>query len=144
MGIPFEEALASSEVAFTHIFEGIPTSILTGRLIKDPRYLTLPVTTVAIDFEFAKFSLDYRGVERHRLERITTRDLVKYPVTMCEWGDGSHLLVDGTHRYVRAALWGRTRIRARLVPITFWKEYEIVDAPPLPEHILLKMHSGIL
>ena len=57
---------------------------------------------VPVDEEHAKYCLAQRGVEQHRLDRLA-EPWLWLPLLFIAQPDSSHLLADGTHRYVR--LW---------------------------------------
>ena len=53
-----------------------------------------------IDPEFATFIREKRGIEQYRLDRLRGAAL-KIPVIYVKWQDGTHLMIDGHHRYVK-------------------------------------------
>lgn len=71
---------------------------------------------VQIDAGFIPCCWKDRGIEKHRLARLTP-DALKVPVLFMAEPDGTHLMLDGTHRYVYAHTIGRRDILAFDVPL---------------------------
>jgi hypothetical protein len=132
------------EEAYFHVCGDWQVAIAAKTLAASPEVLALPVRFVPVEAEMAAWVMEHRGVEQHRFERITQRDLVVYPITICHLdAEDADMIVDGAHRYAAAHYrFGRTRIRARIVPESIWRRYE-VDAPPMMEEELAKGWSGI-
>lgn len=87
---------------------------------------------VAIDMEFAEWMMENRGVEKPYLRdmmvrmstgRATERD--KRPLVMLEMEDGTHLLVDGTHRYCAAAFLREEDVTVVVVPKGIWQFFVV-------------------
>lgn len=106
-----------------------------------------PVIEIPIDPIFAVFAIRARGVEQHRLERVTPQDICNYPIMLAripEVGRDSAeidgLIIDGIHRYVKAAMMGWKSIRAYLMEREFWEEY-LIDIPEIEEDTRRKMEG---
>lgn len=90
-----------------------------------------------------------RGVERHRIERLVALgskfDLKAHPILYMQWPPDEHLLIDGSHRYVAAAVLDCPWIFAYEVPHAIGMQFEIKD-PRLnypDEESMLKSYSGV-
>jgi hypothetical protein len=105
-------------------------SFAVTSLIRDPEYLKIEPVFIPIEKEFYDMLMTNRGVEEHRVSRITFNDFKNYPVTCVDMGDGTHLMIDGTHRCVRYFREGLKTTLARLVPKSLWEKY-LVDGFPL-------------
>lgn len=70
---------------------------------------------VPMDAHFAEYCRHHRGVEPHRLNRLTPEAL-RTPILMLQLPDDTYLLMDGTHRYVYAQSIGRAEILCFIVP----------------------------
>ncbi len=112
--------------------------------IRDEVGPRLQVGLVPVDKQFADWCSRERGVEPHRLGRWMT---VLKPTNILHFepflfvhlkNTDSHLLIDGTHRYVACALLGIPEFPAIIVPEPEWKEY-LIEMPPFS----LKGWSGI-
>jgi hypothetical protein len=86
------------------------------------------VVTAPMDFEYAQWCLKHNGIEKHRLERITPQVIAQIPVIYVELGDGTHKLVDGNHRYVKAATLGWRELPAYLFTVEQSNEFKL-DIP---------------
>lgn len=100
--------------------------------------------TVQIDVlpDIVQFFLEKRGIEQHRVRRLLGVR-IETPVLALYWPDGRHLLVDGHHRYVAAGMSGATKIPAKMIPRSIWKEFVITDLPAEDAAMLAKGISGI-
>lgn len=128
----------SGEIVFSHVDsgEGVMRHFLVERIERDLRNGTL--TPEIIEFEldpnFALYANVHRGVEPHRLARITPADLCHYPVVMAYFPEigkdiPEHLLIDGHHRYVKAWSLGWKTLRAYVLPREVWEERYLVHIP---------------
>jgi hypothetical protein len=130
-------------VMFSHLDleDGTQTYInitLLAEAVKDLEIVQAPVCQ-----KHAEFCIKYRGVETHRLQRLLD---VKPsdPVLFASWPDGTYLLIDGTHRYVAAAMRKEVEIKARIIPEEIWRKFQLVGVKdPNPMQTLSKF-SGIL
>lgn len=93
---------------------------------------------IPIEPAFAHFLPRYRGLEHHRLARLTPQDVIDYPVMLAHMpgianDSDEHLLIDGSHRYFYAWTLGWTELPAYEVPTDVWERFlvrfpkEIVD-----------------
>jgi hypothetical protein len=142
----FEELVRKREVAYTYQDpdSGEITIIAVERLMRDPDMLALEIFLIPVLSEIAAQFRDERGIEQHRLARITADDLDKYPMMIATWYDGSHLTLDGHHRYVKAHILGRQDTQARIIPETIWGRYVVEGAPKIDVDTLCNSFSGIL
>ena len=133
---------------FTHVSDkGVVRVWHIERMIEMAR--SKEVWDTPVDAEFAQIVRDRRGVEAHRLARISPADLT-FPVIYVEMEAEfdhdppiSHLLVDGNHRYVKAAEWGRETIPGVIFSKAEADRCLIVGIPSVTEGELLSRHSGI-
>ena len=139
--------IGPTEQIFTHIDPdtGETICLAIDRLKADKRLLMKPVGLCPVSMEFAEFCIRERGVEVHRVARVLAAYPVYDPVLFAAWGDGSHLLIDGVHRYVACATHGSPTIKGKIVPLTVWRSYRIDLGGAHPsEGELKEMFSGIL
>lgn len=141
MSIPVSE-IDPFEVCFTHVHEGVATTIAVERLHKDPDFLKLKPFLTPVEEHFAKWAMENRGVEQKRLDRLTPA-IFAQPLTYCEWENGSHLLVDGNHRYVKAAMLGVKELPARVVLPPLWRKYVVSGIPMKWSEAFLTAPSGL-
>jgi hypothetical protein len=93
-----------------------------------------PIIQCPIDLAFTMFAMQHRGIEAHRWNRITAHDVCNYPILLAHMpGVGidtpdEHLIIDGIHRYTRAAYWGWTHLPAYELPPELWEPY-LIDIP---------------
>jgi hypothetical protein len=107
---------------------------------------TFPLKRVPIEREFATYCVHQRGVESARLaywrKRVESVDCP--PLLFCHFEkDDSHLLVDGTHRYVAAYLKQVDSLLAFIVPEKVWRQYLIIDLPSESDEKILSTPSGL-
>lgn len=139
----------ANEECFTHIYEGVATMFAVAQMKKSPEYLALEIFETPVELKFAEWVIKNRGVEQHRLDRITVQDLLAYPVTYCIFptpeslgGGFSHLLVDGSHRYVKASQLGFNTLFGRVVPENLWRKFQ-VEVPLELAKFFVEGPSGI-
>jgi hypothetical protein len=116
---------------FTHV-DKTTRAVLMINASQLNRHLLLtdsPAVRVPVTAEDALYIEKNHGVEPARLAKITDPDL-RRPITFIEWGDGTHLLVDGNHRYVQAYSIGKRTMLAWLVAQEVWRQFVIEDVPP--------------
>lgn len=80
---------------------------------------------VALDMEFVDMVRHCRGIEEHRVKRLTEPYLSK-PILGVWMDDGSMLTIDGHHRLVRRADEGMTTFD--VIVFSEWAEFLITDA----------------
>jgi hypothetical protein len=96
-----------------------------------------------VEVEFADLFIRERGIEFHRVERMTFKDLL-HPVIYCCMPKGTHLLVDGHHRYVFSAMIGQTEQRAHILTQEQWEPFLISGMPTFVRENIISGFSGIL
>jgi len=101
-----------------------------------------PLSLIPINKEFAKNCRAFRGVENHRFGKFA-KEGVKEPMLFLTMPDKTHLLVDGTHRYVFLAEHNAPVGMAYILQEKDWRPFVIEDYPQFDEHLLHTMHSGI-
>lgn len=131
----------SGEIVFSHVdaHEGVLRHFAIERIVRDITNgkITPQEILVPIDPKFAMYAKVHRGVEDHRLFRVTPADICNYPIVFAHFpGLGvdaeEHLLIDGHHRYVRAWGFGWSHIRGYSLPKDVWEEYLVY----VPEEVL--------
>lgn len=144
MGIRYKDlSKTPPEVLFAHLDEDThrPLVLAVERLVKHLQATRTDHTLVPISNDFAKLCFEKRGVEAHRLERLKDETITE-PVVFIHMRDGSHLLVDGTHRYVATAIKRMLFIQAYLVERPEWMRFRVFGHPPLTDKAL-RGYSGI-
>lgn len=142
---------ALGHVVFTHISGGKTrcwSITVLLELIKVASEEDVIEVTAFVDPEWAEWCKHNRGVEQHRLDRLTDADL-KYPVVgmMVEDKDSpdgmTYLMVDGHHRYVYAAMKKKPTINCLILSPRLMKQAEIEDPIDIDLDVLLKSYSGL-
>jgi hypothetical protein len=118
------------------------TNLATGRMAAWCKETSQEVVGIAVQDTAATMFMAERGIEWHRLGRIKVADLLT-PVILCDWRDNTHLLVDGHHRYVYAALLGVKTIPAYMLTHDQWEPFVIEGVPPVTREELLTGFSGL-
>lgn len=140
--------MPAGAVIFTHIDDktGVVTTYSITHLWQAVQHAVkegLKPSRVHIDRKFAKFVREERGIERYRLNRIKKKHLNE-PVLFATQFDGSNLLIDGSHRYVKAANLMQRTIPAFILPPEVWYPFTMEDEDQsLTSDDLLRMKSGI-
>jgi hypothetical protein len=91
----------------------------------------MEIIQVGMDLDYAEHVARFNGIEKHRLDRITPQVLAQKPILYIEMGDGTHKLVDGNHRYLKAAELGWDALPA----YCFSKELSDDFKLDIPEHM---------
>ena len=154
-GTPWDEVLGiiagTHEMleVFTHIDDKDPTILTRYNVTALNRHChenKLQIFRVPITSEAAEICKNQRGVEQHRLDRLTEKSLL-HPAIFCLQEDGSAVMVDGTHRVVWAWDHGYREIYGYVLKPEVWKPFIL----PLKDYEkgmtgeeLLKKDSGIL
>lgn len=131
-------SLVSSEIVFSHVDNktGKVRHFAVERIERDIRKLGTPppIIQCPIDKHFATYAMQHRGIEAHRWNRITPQDVCNFPILLAHFPGvgidtaGEHLIIDGIHRYTRAAHWGWTHVPAYELRPEFWGPY-LIDIP---------------
>lgn len=130
---------------FTHISDdgtNTQTTYAVSAITKNLEQLGWPVVLIPVEQHHAMYCLQHRGVEERRLKRLREVDLDR-PIIFVHQLDGTHLLIDGTHRYVKAFMTGRTEIRAHIVHVSLVAPFIVEDAPKMTEDQLFNTESGL-
>jgi hypothetical protein len=118
---------------FTHIGnDGHQTSWASSALyrfcVANPDKVALG--PVVVDEEHAAHCVEQRGVEQERLDVLTANpEYLKKPILFVHLPDDTHLLVDGTHRYVVYFALSMEMILAYMVEWEHAKAFIIEDMP---------------
>ena len=81
---------------------------------------------VAVDENTVQFMRISRGIEAWKVKRLKEPYLSR-PVLLVEYGDGTHLCVDGHHRIVRRWDDGLREVMAWIFPKGEWDQFVIED-----------------
>jgi hypothetical protein len=97
---------------------------------------------IPIEPLFVQLCLEQRGIEPHRLVRLTTEQLDD-PILGARFPDGTTLTVDGHHRYVRRYQLNHKTITMWVMFPLHWKRFLIDDLPTTNSADLLSEYSGL-
>jgi hypothetical protein len=123
-------------VVFTHIDEHgtvrhFDIDYLTALVEREVAAGNMEVVPVAVEEQGALVVLTERGMDRHRFMRLMRsipQDGIRSPLLFAaDVSPGTHLLVDGTHRYYAAFTLRMDTVPAVLLPKEVW-ESALVDA----------------
>lgn len=99
---------------------------------------------VPVDPDMARWMVEHRGLEAHRLARLTPEIVAEAPpVIFCKQADGTWLLVDGTHRYLWLAEHGVKWVLGYMAEPSDWEPFIVEPNPELTETALRVMDSGL-
>ena len=104
---------------------------------KRRKYVMIPLEPKNV--EFIRLS---NGIEQHRLQRIDQVLIDANPILMCGMPDKTMLIVDGSHRFVRAYDLGLKEIKAFIIMYSELKQFEVA-IPDKLKPLLLSGFSGI-
>lgn len=152
-GTSFDDVIAilsgikEVQEVFTHIDEEMKVQrswnvTLLIRYIEENKK-DFPIFRIAVTKEGYNICKTSRGYEQHRLDRMTANILREKPVIYIELGN-THLMIDGTHRLMKAYELGWKSQPGYIVKEEVWK-YFLVDNPNsnLSAEELLKKDSGL-
>lgn len=135
------EDTLKNEIGFSWIDnDGIYHCWMTDRMIKHANRHLEPCI-IEMDADYAQWVRDKNGIEYHRLIRITPQVIAQLPVIYIEMGDGTHKLVDGNHRYLKAYQLGWKELPAYLFPKALADDFK-VDIPPEMNEICKRFMPG--
>lgn len=136
--------LSRTEQVFTHEDEdGTLRHFASERLFNYMKGSGREVVSILLERDYVSTILTKRGVESHRLNRLTPEQL-EIPVLYLEGvSPGTHLLADGHHRYVRRAQVGCTDIPAYIAEPKLWKRFMIEGIPDHFGKNILTSYSNI-
>lgn len=152
-----QEALNYTTV-FTHVDDvtGENRHFCTGIMNIAPAITSIVPCNIPVDQAFAKWMVKNRGAEQHRLIELMSlpsKDIYNWkPLLVAELRarppqhpTPEHLIIDGTHRYIVAAIRGLHHIPARIVPEVLWHQYLLEDGAlaRMSEQDVIEMPSGI-
>jgi len=102
------------------------------------------LVSVPVDEEHARYCLENRGIEQDRIRILLAHpDYLKQPVVFLHKAEeDSHLLVDGSHRYVIYWHLKMSIIPAYIVPWEMAQPFIIEDAPQTDEKVIMSW-SGL-
>lgn len=150
MGIKVQDVPLLEEV-FTHIDDvtGEQRDFAVTSLTKHLEERKWEVCVVPVTKEQADFCIQARGVERDRLEALAKRpESLKKPIILVEMPKDqqqvrSHLMVDGTHRYVLYSILEAEWIPAYMIPWEVAEPFLIEGLPKTTNEELQSHYSHI-
>lgn len=136
--------LSKTEQVFTHESEdGTIQHFAVERLFNYMNGSGYEIINVALERDFVSTILSKRGIEQHRLERLTAANLAT-PVLYLEGvSPGTHLLADGHHRYVAHAIIGSDYIPSYIAAPKLWRRFLVDGIPDDFAKAQLVGYSGI-
>jgi len=122
--------ISKTEQVFTHQAEdGTIRHFAVERLFNYMKGVGREVYSIWLEPAYVNTIFLKRGVETHRLNRIT-REIMEIPVLYLEGvSPGTHLLADGNHRYVARARAGFTDLPAYVAEPKLWKRFMVEGIP---------------
>jgi hypothetical protein len=135
------------EEVFTHVndVDGTQTTYATSSLFN---YISthedeVEKCEVPVEEYHAAYCMERRGVEPDRLKVLFDHpEYLDKPIIFIHLPEGTHLLVDGTHRYVACWKLKRPYIPAYIVSWAVAQRFVIEDAPTTDEERLMQW-SGL-
>lgn len=139
---PFDEV-------FTHVADGTGAqtnynvTALYKHITEAPREGVV-LTTVGVDAEHAEYCIRRRGVEADRIAVLVQNpEYCKKPIVFVKFPDGTHLLADGTHRYVVFFMAQVPSVPAYIVPFEVAQPFIIEGAPVVDPVELMETWSAL-
>lgn len=118
--------------------------IAVGLLDAMCRRANIPTILIPVEPQYAKVVRKQRGLEPHRLNRLTIEICESNPLLFLDFSrTRTQLLADGNHRYYRLYYFGRRQARAWLLPEAAWRPFQIAGMPQQSEEECLNSFSGI-
>jgi hypothetical protein len=134
---PFDELFTHAEDA-----TGLQTTYNVTRLYAAIAGV-LEEFKIPVEEEHASYCVEKRGVEQDRIQVLYEHpEYLKKPIVFINLPDGTHLLVDGTHRYVVFHMAKAQWIPAYIVPWTVAAPFVVEDVAQTTEADLMQW-SGI-
>lgn len=99
-----------------HILSGLLRQMLLEEALDLVQWLEFPAT------ETEQEMIERHGLEANRIASMTELEACE-PLVLGQWGDGSHILIDGGHRRLFWARRGVHRLRGWNVPEYVWREF---------------------
>lgn len=131
---------------FTHIDDDNKCSrafnvTLLQRYI-DSRPRDFEIFNIVVDKRVYEQCKTLRGYEQPRLDRLTRDVILHKPVIFIEL-DGSYVMIDGTHRMIKAYELKMRVVPGYVVPESVWTHFLVPVEKGLTPEELLKRKSGI-
>ncbi len=134
------------EVIFSHIDEdtGAQTHYAISTMIAwiKSHWAEVEKVTVPIETAAAEMIRQYRGIEQHRLNPLLTVENPD-PVIFVTMADDTHLLVDGSHRYVAMYAQRKPHLRAFVLTWEQAQQFIITGIPVMPREVVVGGYSGL-
>lgn len=132
------------EVIFSHIDDksGEQTTFAVDRIIKYCLDNKVGAVMVPIEKQFVDHCINKGGFEADRLHKLYGKRLM-FPMILIDTEDGDHLLIDGTHRYVKHAFMNHKIARAWVLSPAIWRQFVVTGEPKLTRGQLQSMSSGL-
>jgi hypothetical protein len=130
------------------------------QIISRPDHPEITVIDIKPDHNFGRYILTNRGIEPHRIKKImqNPKEVLEFPLVAVLMPDlredgtmdpdpwsrkGSHLIIDGHHRYVVACHLNVDFIPIFVLQPEFWERFLIHGIPDDYSEQCLNRHSGI-
>lgn len=98
---------------------------------------------VPVDADAAEMIAACCGIEQHRLAPLLTCPLPFHPVLFVTMPDETHLLVDGSHRFVASHRRGESDIRAYILTWEQAQRFIITGLPSMTKEQVVGGYSGL-
>lgn len=137
------------EVLFDHVDDdGTVRHFAVDRIVNWINQNTTGRVIIPINPAFAAWMYQGRGLEQHRLDRITGHDIVNYPVVMAHMpglarDHPQYLLIDGSHRYYRAYQMGWRELPATLLPQEVWTQFLVRFPKEIDDFVRGELHAQV-
>lgn len=129
VGIPHNQ-INPMEVVYSS-FDGDDDFFLAvTRLYEHLKETNRPIVKMPVSVEHANYVGKNRGIEFPRMLRLSAVPFEQWePIIVCQMKDDSFEIVDGNHRYVRAAGLGKTEIDSWTLKYREWQPFRIIGMP---------------
>lgn len=130
---------------FTHIDDDMKltrkwnVTLMRRWLENNPR----PLYHIIMDERTYDICKRLRGYEQHRLDRMTVEIIDSQPVIFCLLEDAQTVMVDGTHRCIKAYDLGRRLIVGYILKKEDWEQFLMPVEEGISAEDLLKQDSGL-
>lgn len=125
----FRECLRTDQT-FTHVDDDGNVIVLNATAVtRWAQSHGIEAEHVEINPDQVEFIVRNHAVS-HENARKVPADRLLDPITLIKWGDDTETLIDGNHRYVRAAQLHYASVLALRVPEEGWRQCLITDLPP--------------
>jgi hypothetical protein len=111
--------------------------------ILGPHNAEVERVSAPIDPDAAQMIAECRGIEQHRLDPLLSCPLPFAPVYFVTMPCGTHLLVDGSHRYVASHMRKQESIRAYVLTWAQAQQFIVTGIPDMTKEQVVGGYSGL-